>query len=371
MTFVSGHRLSGALYEQVVAPALSHTFPGLRWAALLAGRGSDVLGYDTERSMDHDWGPRLTVVLDPQDRQQLGEQVLETIEAELPDAVLGVPVDHRGAQQLPGGPVAWGSGSHGRERHHGVVVTTLGELTGDLLGLPSPDPLLGPEGLDPAQWLSIPQQSLLELTAGPLWRDDTGEVTVARRHLAFYPHDVWLHLMAARWQRIGQLEPFVGRAGEVGDDLGSHLVAASLTRDVIALALLQQRCYAPYPKWLGSALARTVDSVQIIRHLDDVRRAQTWRDRETAVVASLSELARRHDALGVTRPVDATPQPFFDRPFTVLFAAQLSDALHEAITDPAVRRLPRDVGGIDTLTDSVPALADRDLRRHLVDYWRA
>jgi hypothetical protein len=35
-----------------------------------------------------------------------------------------------------------------------------------------------------------------------------------------------------------------------------------------------------------------------------------------------------------------------------------------------VQRLPHDVGGIDTLTDSTLALANPSLRRRLRDWWR-
>lgn len=33
--------------------------PELKYSAALIGEGSGVLGFDTERSTDHDWGPRI------------------------------------------------------------------------------------------------------------------------------------------------------------------------------------------------------------------------------------------------------------------------------------------------------------------------
>ena len=45
---------------------------------------------------------------------------------------------------------------------------------------------------------------------------------------AYYPHDVWLYLMAAGWSRIGQEERLMGRAGLVGDELRSAVIGARL-----------------------------------------------------------------------------------------------------------------------------------------------
>lgn len=116
---------------------------------------------------------------------------------------------------------------------------------------------------------TAPRQSLLEFTAGPTFRDDTGELSAARDALAWYLHDVWLYVMSGRWQRIAQLESFVGRAAEAGDDLGSRLLAGQIVSDVTHLALLQRRTYAPYPKWLGCSFARHEEDDALARNLTE------------------------------------------------------------------------------------------------------
>ncbi len=61
---------AGEFYAEAVRPLLDQEFPGLRYAAALLGPGSEVLGFDTERSTDHDWGPRLQVFLGADDAER-------------------------------------------------------------------------------------------------------------------------------------------------------------------------------------------------------------------------------------------------------------------------------------------------------------
>lgn len=102
------------------------------------------------------------------------------------------------------------------------------------------------------------------MTAGEVFHDDAGELTDVREWLTWYPDDVWRYLLRCAWRRIGQEEAFVGRAAEVGDELGSRIVAARLARDLMRLGFLLERRYAPYAKWLGSAFAR-LDAAHEVR----------------------------------------------------------------------------------------------------------
>jgi hypothetical protein len=69
------------------------------------------------------------------------------------------------------------------------------------------------------------------------------------------------------WRR--QAPPFVGRAGDVGDDEGSRLATARLARDIMLLCFSQERRYAPYNKWSGTAFAMLASALAVAPALAD------------------------------------------------------------------------------------------------------
>ena len=312
-----------------------------------------MLGFDTARSMDHDWGPRLQVLLPVGEPDATAGLVRELLDRELTVSVDGHVTrfidspDEPGARVLTGEPTQVGV--------HGVTVSTVPAFLLTRLGVGSA------AELDPAAWLTVPDQLLLEVTAGGVWRDDDGELTAARSRLSWYPDQVWRYRLAAGWRRIAQHEAFVGRTGEVGDDLGSQLVALALVRDVVLLAFLLERRYAPYEKWLGSAFDRLELAVQLRPTLDVGRYAGDWRTREAALVAAVVILGQAQNALGICPAVDPTPRRYFGRPFTVVAADRFADAVTATITDPVVRGLPSRLGGIDQYVDTTDGLVCRPL----------
>ena len=84
--------------------------------------------------------------------------------------------------------------------------------------------------------------------------------------------------------------------------------------------------------------------------------APDFESREAALVEAVEELARRHNALGLTAEVDPTVRLFHSRPFRVLGSGRFVDACLERVTDPWLRALPL-VGGIDQWVDSTDVLS--------------
>jgi hypothetical protein len=208
--------------------------------------------------------------------------------------------------------------------------------------------------LDAATWLTTPSQSLREVTAGAVHYDGVGELTELRQRLAWYPHDVWLYLLACGWRRIGQEEHLMPRAGFVGDELGSAIIASRLVRDVMNLCFLMEKQYAPYPKWFGTAFKQLRCAERFWPILWRAQIAPTWQERETALCEAYELLASMHNALGITRKIPETVSPFFSRPFKVIHGDEFANALIEQIADNEVRRIAskRLIGSIDQFSDN-------------------
>jgi hypothetical protein len=177
-------------YADVVAPLLARAMPRLRYAAGRLGSGSDVLGLDDQMSRDHDWGCRLTVVVDGDDAPAIPE-ISGLLERELPEFYRGFPVRF---------PVTWDT-----SLSHKVEVATVGGFAASRLGADPTAELSVPD------WLILTGQSVLEVIAGPVFTDQTGELAPARARLAWYPADVERYVLAAGWQKISQQMPMVGR----------------------------------------------------------------------------------------------------------------------------------------------------------------
>jgi hypothetical protein len=342
-SFLPGLELAELFHTEVVAPILG----GVAHSAALIGWGSEVQGFDTERSTDHAWGPRMQVFLGAQDFHERGQSLDTLLDRELPAEFRGYPVRF--------------SFPAGEPDRHWVQVTSLTGYFTEQLGV---DPA---DGVPPSTWLTVPTQVLRELTGGTVFHDGLGRLESYRDELAWFPDDVWRYVLACQWMRLSQEEPFVGRCGEVGDDLGSAVVTARLVRDVMKLCLLMDRVYPPYSKWLGTAFAALPGAGELTPHLTGALSAQGWREREIHLCAAYEIVAARHNALGLTEPVETSVRYFHDRPFRVLDAYRFTDALIPTIEDPAVRELPP-VGAIDQYVDNTD-LTDRrnaEVRRRYI-----
>ncbi|MEU3225416.1 DUF4037 domain-containing protein [Streptomyces sp. NPDC006976] len=351
-SFLPGIELSRVLYEEAVRPLLDECFPGLPYAAARLGPGSEVLGFDTARSADHDWGPRLDLFLAPADAAAHGEEIRRLLADRLPKEIRGWPT-HFGPADDPLDPAAHMAATEGPVDHRVLIHDLTAWLTEEA-GFDAS--AAEPSARD---WLAIPQQKLAGITAGAVHHDGPGLLSTARRRLARYPEQVWRHVLACQWQRISQEEAFVGRCAETGDALGSAVVTARLVRDLMRLSLLMERHYVPYTKWLGSAFARLDTAGALTPALLGALAATEYPERERHLCAAYEAVADRQNALGLIAPVDPTPRPYHSRPYLVLHAERFARPLAASVTDPELRGLPL-TGAVDQWADSTDVLMGRD-----------
>jgi hypothetical protein len=354
--FVPGLKLSRLFYEDVVRPILDEEFPDLTHSAALLGHGSEVLGLDDPQSTDHHWGPRLQLFLNEQDYRQFGSNVGEVLGDRLPISFMGYSTnfgepDEEGVQLLKEvltGPV-----------NHRVEICTVKLFFNNILQF---NPY---NEITVADWLVFPQQELLGITAGEVFFDGLNELNSLRQKFAYYPKDVWLYLLSAQWMKIAQEEAFVGRCGDIGDELGSQIIAARLVRELMKLCFILEKTYTPYSKWLGTAFARLQCSKELIPVFKRILLSGTWKEREARLSNAYEIVGALHNSLGVTKYVEARVSRYHERPYLVINAKRFAEASRNAIEDENIRAISVNVGSVDQVIDSADALTDTKLLRRL------
>lgn len=339
-----GLDLCGLFYREVIRPVLASSFPGLPYAAAVIGSGSEVLGLDDEISRDHDWGPRVMLFLSEQDCAASGPALQTALSQAMPLTFQGYRVDFR-----DDGPVPHGGCYH----CHCTEILTPHEFLLTYLNFDIDD------RIEPLDWLTFPAQKLRAITAGAVYHDEI-EMQALRDRFAYYPQDVWLYMLLAGWNRIGQEEHLMGRAGSAGDEVGSAIIASRLVREIMRLCFLMQKQYPPYAKWLGTAFGNLECANELTSILRCIQLAQTWKDREEHFAAAWERVGVIHNALGITGPVQMSVSAFHTRSYMVCNAAEFGEAIRERIVDPTLGRLARRglFGGIDQWSDNTEILGN-------------
>ncbi len=235
--------LSRKFYTEAVEPIIRKAFPNLKYTAGLIDYGSDVLGYDTNVSQDHQWGPRLSIFLSEEDICVVSEKLDKVLSEKLPPTFYGFSTSFSGTKE---DYIRHMEISQEGNIKHIIRIHTLEEFFMQHLGLNINDKL------DNFNWLLFPQQRLLTIRKGQLFHDDLNANEIKQK-LDYYPKDIWYYLMACEWNKINTEEAFVGRCGDVNDDIGSRLIASRIIQSIMSICFLQEKKYMPYSKWFGTA----------------------------------------------------------------------------------------------------------------------
>ena len=343
--FVNGLRLNELFYREIVAPLFQTYLPGLEHSAALIGWGSDVLGYDDLESTDHNWGARFQLFLGEKDYEQYHQDVQSILNQHLPAEFHGYPTtflvvgneDQRGDMD---------------SLEHNLEVRTIRQYFSTYLGC-------DPYGeLKTTDWLTFAEHKLLAVTSGRVFHDGLAELEAIRQKFRYYPRDVWLYMLAAQWEKLSEQQAFVGRSGYAGDELGSILIAARQVKNLMKLCFLMERKYAPYSKWFGTAFRQLACAEELHPVFMQVLQASGWKRREEFLAQAYEIVARMHNALGITIPLNEKASPYFERPYLVIGDDRYVTELRKSISSEEVKNIRHDLGSVNQWIDSEDTLND-------------
>jgi hypothetical protein len=288
MTFIPSLELSRMLFEEHIEPIIETHFPDLSFAAATFGMCSESFGLDDEISMDHMWGPRVTILLSNQDFNLFHDKLQSALRELLPSEFNGFKT----TWMPPGVDVI----STKEKILYSVWTTTTSASLGFCGGL---DAL----PLKDIEWLKVSEQHLAEFTNGVVYRDDLGEFSGARELLRYYPDDVLKFLLTSEWNTIGGDWFPIGRIGTKGDRLGLHIQTAKITQHMMRIAFMVSRKYFTYKKWFGTQFKQLPIAEALEPVLLELVNESKWQKVEEIIGQAMIILLHFQNKLGISPPI--------------------------------------------------------------------
>ena len=247
--------------------------------------------------------------------------------------------------------------------NHRIEIHTLDSFFKDYLGI---NPITKITTLD---WLTLSDQKLRTIRCGKIFHDQLGLKDIQKK-LHYFPFSVWLYLLASEWMKISQEEPFVGRTGHVGDEVGSKIIASRLVQTIMGLCFLMEKEYAPYSKWYGTAFSRLPCAPKLSPLLNKVLNSNDWRQREENLSQVYTIIATMHNDLKITKTLPQKVSPFHDRPYLVIHGGIFAQEIKRRIQDPLLKKIPVLIGSVNQLSHTVDLLENDKLLKKLKVLYR-
>ncbi len=350
MKFIPGLEINWKFYHDIVGPLFKKEIPKVKYAAGLIGNGSDRLGFDTPRSMDHNWGPRFVIVLPDDKFDSHSKLVDDVLRDKLPTEFMGYPTNftdesaegYLKRQMKPSskGPV-----------NHAFRIFSMRGFFDYYLGfdLGKFDPY---KKMSVEDWLILPEHPLLEAVGGELYHDDIGFQKL-RDKFHYYPHDVWLYIMGVQWGRISDEMSFHARTGEIEEDIGSRLLAANMVRHIMRMCFYHERKYAPYNKWFAKAFRHLSCSPKFLPVINTALTLKYWKSRQAALTHAIILLIEAHNKLKVTKRIKPQITDFHGRGYQTVELRDLYTELGKEIKDKKLKQIQYPIGSITQFVDHI------------------
>ena len=229
---MKGLELSKNFYMEYGLPMIREEFPMLedKLAFGLIGSGSECFGYDDLISIDHDFDPGFLIFV--------GDDIDEDTKFKLERAYAKLPRTYKGYERAIMSPV--GGNRRGVKRISDFLYEKIGKSDAKL---------------SVYDWLSIPEQSLAELTNGEIWKDDSDIISSIRLKLSTLPEDIKLKKLAGETLIMAQSGQYNYDRCISHDELGAaRLALYEFVNATMHVTFLLNEVYMPFYKWRFRAL---------------------------------------------------------------------------------------------------------------------
>jgi hypothetical protein len=337
--FIHGLELNSGFYHDIVKPLLDKAYPKLPYSASLIGYGSDVLGFDTETSMDHDWGPRLQIFVGDHD---LIPGINNYLSLELPLQYKGFSCNFSdpGYDETQSMEIA-----DKKPIRHLIEVTTFEDYLKNRYAINKLS------NFSSREWLAFSDQQLIEITSGEIFYDGLNILGNTRKELAFYPVDICKLRLAVLWHYISNKEAFIGRSIALHDFIGIKIHAGRIVNYLIKILFYLEGKYIPYCKWLGTAFGNLESFEAANGVARDILSENDPEPIEESLGALYTLIIERHNKTNNLPYLNNSIRNYFGRPYKVIFSENIINELINSIKDRDVRNINIKKYGHDIILD--------------------
>ena len=331
--FIKGLELNKGYYLDIVEPIIKSNFPRLKYSAGLIGYGSDVLGFDTPISMDHNWGPRLILFLEKSEIKEYKDVLDDLFKKELPYEYKGFPInftepDNDGVQKME-------KINEGKVNHL-IQITTIKDFLYKYLGIKDI------QNIQLIDWLKFPEQGLIEVTEGKIFYDGLKKLKKIRNYFNFYPEDVLKLKLASLWNYIAKEEAFIGRNADLEQAMGVKLISSRIVNTLMKICLYLERKYIPYSKWFSKSFEK-LECYDFLGNLfKDILYCENKDEIEGLICNAYKKVILLQNKLKLTENIKINIDNYYGRPYKVIFTDKITDKLLGSIENNELKNINLD-----------------------------
>jgi hypothetical protein len=297
------------------------------------------MGYDTEISMDHNWGPRLQIFVDD---YFLIKQIKECLSNELPYRYKSFATNFSNKSY---------DGTTRMEYSESMPINHLIEVNLFEKYLETNYKINKTNNYSKDDWLKFNDQSLIEITSGEVFYDGLNKLNKTRQELQFYPLDICKLRLAVLWNYIWNKEAFIGRSIEINDYIGLKIHSCRIVNYLIKILFYLEEKYIPYSKWFGTAFSKLKSFTEMETLINKILNCNKPQEIEINLCVLYEKIIEKHNKNNKLPYLKNKTRNFFNRPYKVIFSENIVEELLKSIEDEDIKKINIDEYAYDIILD--------------------